>query len=391
MTRIVPVNRRARIALSVAERVATREAHAVGRGRFTSGHPGRPADVQHWGSEMSALSPAVRHATLMNLADRMASAADQWPTLMAIVWHDPVKYHIPKKDDGLPPAPEGYMEDAPGFDNFDAGLPVVNRVPWVDHVTGLPIDEVAPGWPAVDGSSSTEWRTVVFGPADMPGGARDRLNRLACDAEQFLPPERDADRDNPRRPWHPIGRLLTYVSAIPGVEAWGRRVDHPCIWQRRDGLERKYDTSTRPAHEVHAIAEAIGGGGYRLVAWCAYLPSVFTATARYARDLAGESPPPPTPNGLRHPFRFIWGGKSIDLSQADLKYRLMVLLWNQIAGVPSDPIERTTAMADIWPDDDDADENFKSLIKNLNKDFSRAGMPLEVRRNSAYVWIEILP
>jgi hypothetical protein len=93
------------------------------------------------------------------------------------------------------------------------------------------------------------------------------------------------------------------------------------------------------------------------------------------------------PDGPFEPFGFRWAGKEIDFSDAPLRFRLVDALWDRSAGKPHPSREVSDVMAELYPDDDEADDKLKDLAKQTRKAFERSGMALTVRTSGGKLWL----
>jgi hypothetical protein len=96
---------------------------------------------------------------------------------------------------------------------------------------------------------------------------------------------------------------------------------------------------------------------------------------------------PPTANGPFDPFGFRFGEKTMDLSHAPLRFKLLEALWDKAKGKPYDSRTVTTVLEELYPDDDAADANLKNVGRKLTEEFSRAEVPLEVKQAGGKIWL----
>lgn len=171
-------------------------------------------------------------------------------------------------------------------------------------------------------------------------------------------------------------RLPAAVSAVlsVGEAIFSAGECRPTEWLY-DRLPRTAVLHILNAAEMLAEAEAITGGGPGI-------PSPGTA----------DQPPGEGPlNGPGERGRFWWDGKSVDLSGAPLRYRLCAALWDADTSRPRGERTQDEVLVELYPDDDAPEGKLKDVVKNLKRDFERAGIPLTVRLRGGRVWLEERP
>ncbi len=106
--------------------------------------------------------------------------------------------------------------------------------------------------------------------------------------------------------------------------------------------------------------------------------------------LLPKTHPVPPKNGPREPFAFVWGDKACDFSGAILQHRLVVALWDASTGCPHASRNLSDVMGEVYGDDDECDDAFKNLCREVRKRFARAGIGLSVQSAGGKVWLQPL-
>lgn len=95
--------------------------------------------------------------------------------------------------------------------------------------------------------------------------------------------------------------------------------------------------------------------------------------------------------GPAEPFLFRYAGRELDLSAAPRRHQLLAALWDGAAGRPHPARLMADVLAELYPDDDEAEEGLKDLQKRIRKQFRLAGLPLTIRTAEGKIWLEPLP
>ncbi len=95
-------------------------------------------------------------------------------------------------------------------------------------------------------------------------------------------------------------------------------------------------------------------------------------------------------DGPFEPFGFRWQDKEVQFERATLRFRRVETLWNQKANAPHASRDATKVMAEIWPDDDTADDKLKNLVAKVRAAFEAAGLAVRVVMGGGKVWLKPL-